>query len=452
MRENTLDTTRTLPQLLRFVAPSIVMMLAMGIYTITDTLFVSRLVNTNALSAINIVCPMINLIIGLSSMLASGGVAELSRDMGAGLLEKVCKNAALLCVCTIGLGCVLAIGGLLFTDELLQLLHAKGRILPYARGYLSMLLLFTPFCMLQVLYQSMFVAAGRPLLGMVLAMCAGGVNVALDLAFMSGFHMGIEGSALATGIGYMVPAIYGTLFFLQRKERELHFARPAWDASMLKESCLNGSSEMVSQLASALTTLLLNTILFRLHQEDGVAAGTIIVYTQFLLTSLYIGFSMGAAPLISYQYGRKDTARLLQLLRKCIGIVVISSLAIFVTTILFQRPLVTLFTDKDTSVYRIALQGFAIFTFSLLFSGFNIFSSAMFTALSQGRLSALISFSRTFGFYLLFLLILPRWLGSRGVWLAIVLAEGCSLLVSLLSIQRHTLTCHLADRKKNRLY
>lgn len=127
---------------------------------------------------------------------------------------------------------------------------------------------------------------------------------------------------------------------------------------------------------------------------------------------------------------------------------VISSLAIFVTTILFQRPLVTLFTDKDTSVYRIALQGFAIFTFSLLFSGFNIFSSAMFTALSQGRLSALISFSRTFGFYLLFLLILPRWLGSRGVWLAIVLAEGCSLLVSLLSIQRHTLTCHLADRKK----
>ena len=142
----------------------------------------------------------------------------------------------------------------------------------------------------------------------------------------------------------------------------------------------------------------------------------------------------------------------MQLLRKCIGIVVISSLAIFVTTILFQRPLVTLFTDKDTSVYRIALQGFAIFTFSLLFSGFNIFSSAMFTALSQGRLSALISFSRTFGFYLLFLLILPRWLGSRGVWLAIVLAGGCSLLVSLLSIQRHTLTCHLADRKKNRLY
>ena len=173
MRENTLDTTRTLPQLLRFVAPSIVMMLAMGIYTITDTLFVSRLVNTDALSAINIVCPMINLIIGLSSMLASGGVAVLCRDMGAGLLEKVRKNAALLCVCTIGLGCVLAIGGLLFTDELLQLLHAKGRILPYARGYLSMLLLFTPFCMLQVLYQSMFVAAGRPLLGMLLAMCAG---------------------------------------------------------------------------------------------------------------------------------------------------------------------------------------------------------------------------------------------------------------------------------------
>ena len=167
MRENTLDTTRTLPQLLRFVAPSIVMMLAMGIYTITDTLFVSRLVNTDALSAINIVCPMINLIIGLSSMLASGGVAVLCRDMGAGLLEKVRKNAALLCVCTIGLGCVLAIGGLLFTDELLQLLHAKGRILPYARGYLSMLLLFTPFCMLQVLYQSMFVAAGRPLLGML---------------------------------------------------------------------------------------------------------------------------------------------------------------------------------------------------------------------------------------------------------------------------------------------
>lgn len=452
MRENTLGATRTLPQLLRFVAPSIVMMLAMGIYTITDTLFVSRLVNTDALSAINIVCPMINLIIGLSSLLASGGVAVLCRDMGAGLLEKVRQNAALLCVCTIGIGCILALAASLFLDELLQLLHAKGRILPYARGYLSMLLLFTPFCMLQVLYQSMLVAAGRPLLGMVLAICAGGVNVVLDVVFMAGFPMGIEGSALATGIGYMVPAVYGTLFFLQRKQKELYFSRPVWDIEMLKESCLNGSSEMVSQLAAALTTLLLNTILFRLHQEAGVAAGTIIVFTQFLLTSLYIGFSMGAAPLISYQYGRKDTTRLLQLLRKCIKIVVISSLIIFFTTILFQRPLVALFTDINTDVYAIALQGFVIFAFSLLFSGFNIFSSAMFTALSQGRLSALISFSRTFGFYLLFLLLLPVWLGSKGVWLAIVLAEGCSLLVSLVSIQRHTLTCHLADRKKNRLY
>ena len=211
MRENTLDTTRTLPQLLRFVAPSIVMMLAMGIYTITDTLFVSRLVNTDALSAINIVCPMINLIIGLSSMLASGGVAVLCRDMGAGLLEKVRKNAALLCVCTIGLGCVLAIGGLLFTDELLQLLHAKGRILPYAED-ICPCFFFYSFCMLQVLYQSMFVAAGRPLLGALCWQCVPEVNVALDLAFMSGFHMGIEGSALATGIGYMVLAIYGCIF------------------------------------------------------------------------------------------------------------------------------------------------------------------------------------------------------------------------------------------------
>lgn len=437
MCENTLDRTRSMSQLIRFALPSIIMMTAMGIYTITDTLFVSRLINTDALSAINIVCPTINLIIGLSSMLTSGGVALLCRDMGAGRLKKVQQNAGLLCVCTVAAGCIIAVFALLFLNELLQLLHAEGRILPYARAYLSMLLFFAPFAMLQVFYQSMFVAAGRPGLGMVLAVCAGGVNVVLDMVFMAGFHMGIEGSALATGIGYMVPAVCGTVFFIRRKQEELHFSRPHWDFGMLKESCLNGSSEMVSQLAAAVTTLLLNTILFRLYQEEGVAAGTIIIYTQFLLTSLYIGFSMGAAPLIAYQYGRRNQQQLSSLIRKCLAVVVLSSVVIFLITGLLQRPLVGLFSDADSRVYTIALQGFAIFICSLLFSGFNIFSSALFTALSNGKLSALISFSRTFGFYMLFLCLLPSWIGSEGVWLAIVLAEGCSFLIALFCIYRY---------------
>lgn len=415
--------------LMRFALPSIAMMGFMGLYTIVDTIFVAQFINADALSAINIVCPAINITVGLGTMLATGGNAILSREMGAGHEREARENLTLLVLTASAVGVVLLVAGTLWCDELLWAFGASQRLFPYCKAYLGTLILFFPANMMQTLFSNLFATAGRPGLGFGLTAAAGLANIFFDYLFLVPCDMGIQGAALGTGCGYLIPTIAGLVFFRKTKG-PLSFIKPKWKGAVLRESCLNGASEMVSQLAGALTTFLFNITMLDLAGEDGVAAITILIYTQFLFHALYIGFSIGVAPVIGFQYGRKDSRQLRKILRICIRFITGASLLLFLIFRLGGSFFVRLFTQDDTAVYQIAAEGFVWFSYSFLFCGWNIFISALFTALSNGKISAMLSFLRTFGLLSGGILLLPKIMGLAGVWLASPIAEGIMFLVS----------------------
>lgn len=427
---NPLGQDFTICSLLRFALPTIITMLFMGLYTIGDTIFVSRFVDTNALSAMNIVTPIVNIIVGLGTMLATGGSAIVAREMGAGEEKSASQDFTLIIVCGVALGFLIAIIGSIFIDDMIRGLGASELLFLYCKEYLVILLLFTPASMLQVLFQNLIITAGHPGFGMALSIGAGAINVLLDYIFMVPLDMGISSSALGTGIGYFIPTVAGFGFFLEGKGN-MRFEKPVFRPAVLIESCTNGCSEMVSQAAAAVTTFLFNRIMIRLLGENGVAAITILIYSQFLLTTLYIGFSMGVAPIISYHYGSRNNARLKKVFHICLRFIVTVSVLVFVVSIVSGSWLVSVFSSVGTAVYNIAREGFFIFSFSFLFCGLNIFSSSAFTALSNGKISAAISFLRTFGLLTLLLLVLPEIIGVTGVWLAVPIAEFLTMLIAI---------------------
>lgn len=428
--QNPLAQNFTLRSLLKFASPTIFMMLFMGLYTVVDTIFVARFADTNALSALNIVCPVINLIVGFGTMLATGGSAVIARKMGAGEQQRATQDFTLIISAGILSGLFIAVMGTAFLDGMIRGLGASGILFPYCKEYLGVLIFFAPANILQVLFQNLIVTAGRPGIGMALGVSAGIANILLDYIFMVPLKMGIRGAAFGTGIGYMIPAVIGCCFFSAQKS-SLHFKKPVMDFSVLTESCTNGFSEMVSQAAAAVTTFLFNRVMMKLLGENGVAAITIIIYTQFLLSALYIGFSMGAAPVISYNDGKRDEKQLENVFSICLRFITFVSVSVFAAAFLFGSSLIGIFADKGTPVYEIARKGFLIFPFSFLFCGMNIFTSAAFTALSDGKRSAILSFLRTFGLITVLLLILPDLLGVTGVWLAVPIAEGITMIVAM---------------------
>ena len=430
MSEHIFDQKWNAASLLRFAFPTIVMMVFMGLYTIVDTIFVARFVSTDALSAINIVCPVINLTVGLGTMIAAGGSAVVSRKMGAGLEQEAKEDFTLLILAAAGIGAAILICGTLWLNPILLALGASERLLPYCRDYLGLLLLFLPANVIQTVYANLFVTAGKPGMGFGLSVLAGLANILLDYVFIVPGGMEIRGAALGTGLGYLIPAAAGTVFFF-RNRGALSFVKPRWRGALLTESCLNGSSEMVGQLAAALTTFLFNLTMMERLGEDGVAAVTIMIYSQFLLNTLFIGFSMGVAPVIGFHYGSGNRKQQRKILSICIRFLAAASLLIFALSISGGSLVVRMFTPDASRVYEIAAAGFPVFSVSFLFCGFNIFTSALFTALSNGKVSAVLSFLRTFGLLCGGILLLPRLFGITGVWMAVPMAEGIMFFVSL---------------------
>lgn len=427
---NPLSKNFTAFSLVRFAFPSMAMMLFMGVYTAVDTIFAARFIDTNALSAINIVCPVINLIVGMGTMLATGGSAVVARKMGSGRCEEARSNFTLIILTGGLLGLAVTAIGFVFLEEIIRGLGASEILLSYCRDYLRIQLLFAAGNIMQVLYQNLFVTAGKPGLGLILSVFAGIANIVFDYIFIVLLQMGIKGAALGTSIGYMIPTLAGTVFFLTGNQ-ELHFCRPRMDPAVLIQSCSNGASEMVSQLATAVTTFLFNAAMMRLMQEDGVAAITVIIYSQFLLTTLFIGFSMGTAPVISFNFGSKNEKQLKKVVRICFCFIAAVSLLVFLFSLLAGGHIAGIYAGKNAHVFELTKSGFTVFSFSFLFSGCNIFASALFTALSNGKVSAVISFFRTFGLITVFLLVLPRFLGTAGVWAAIPAAEAGTFLLTV---------------------
>ena len=416
--------------LLRFALPTMVMMIFMSLYSIVDGIFISRLLGTNALSAANIVYPVISIVFAVGIMLSTGGSALIAKKLGEGKEKEAREDFSFLTLISFLFGIAILLIGNIFIEPIVRALGSTDALLPYCVDYLSVSLLLAPAAMLQMMFQTFFVTAGKPLIGLMLTISGGVANMILDYLFMGPFNMGISGAALATGIGELIPAVIGLFYFLFTRH-SLYLTKPVVRFQVLKESCFNGSSEMVTNLSTAVVTYLFNITMLKFLGEPGVAAITIVLYGQFLFNALYMGFSMGVAPVISYNHGSQNLTLLKRIFKICIGFISISSILITVMALVSSPVIVEIFTPIGSATYDIAKTGFFLFSINYIFAGINIYSSSMFTAFSDGKVSALISFVRTFVLIVLDILLLPYLIGVNGVWLAVPAAEFMTLFLSV---------------------
>lgn len=416
--------------LLRFALPTMVMMIFMSLYSIVDGIFISRLLGTNALSAANIVYPVISIVFAVGIMLSTGGSALIAKKLGEGKDREAREDFSFLTLVSFLFGIAILLIGNIFIEPIVRALGSTDALLPYCVDYLSVSLLLAPAAMLQMMFQTFFVTAGKPLIGLMLTISGGVANMILDYLFMGPFNMGISGAALATGIGELIPAVIGLFYFLFTRH-SLYLTKPVVRFQVLKESCFNGSSEMVTNLSTAVVTYLFNITMLKFLGEPGVAAITIVLYGQFLFNALYMGFSMGVAPVISYNHGSQNLPLLKRIFKICIGFISISSILITIMALVSSPVIVEIFTPIGSATYDIAKTGFFLFSINYIFAGINIYSSSMFTAFSDGKVSALISFVRTFVLIVLNILLLPYLIGVNGVWLAVPAAEFMTLFLSV---------------------
>ena len=416
--------------LLRFALPTMVMMIFMSLYSIVDGIFISRLLGTNALSAANIVYPVISIVFAVGIMLSTGGSALIAKKLGEGKDREAREDFSFLTLVSFLFGIAILLIGNIFIEPIVRALGSTDALLPYCVDYLSVSLLLAPAAMLQMMFQTFFVTAGKPLIGLMLTISGGVANMILDYLFMGPFNMGISGAALATGIGELIPAVIGLFYFLFTRH-SLYLTKPVVRFQVLKESCFNGSSEMVTNLSTAVVTYLFNITMLKFLGEPGVAAITIVLYGQFLFNALYMGFSMGVAPVISYNHGSQNLPLLKRIFKICIGFISISSILITIMALVSSPVIVEIFTPIGSATYDIAETGFFLFSINYIFAGINIYSSSMFTAFSDGKVSALISFVRTFVLIVLNILLLPYLIGVNGVWLAVPAAEFMTLFLSV---------------------
>ena len=415
--------------LLRFAFPTMIMMVFMSLYTIVDGIFISRLVGTDALSATNIVYPAISLLIAVGVMLATGGSAIIAKKMGEKKEQEAREDFSFIVLTGFIIGLIFMVVGNIFIDPIVRLLGSTDALMDYCVGYLSVCLYLAPACILQLLFQTFFVTAGKPMLGLILTISGGVANMVLDYLFMGVFHMGVEGAALATGVGQLIPALIGFIYFLFVRH-SLYLVKLKIRWSVLAESSFNGSSEMVTNLSGAIVTFLYNIMMLKLVGEAGVAAITIVLYGQFLFNALYMGFSMGVAPVISYNYGSENNRMLKRIFKICMLFITVSSVIVTVFALVMSPIIVEVFTAVGTETYTLAKTGFFLFSLNFIFAGVNIFASSMFTAFSDGKTSAIISFVRTFVLIVINILILPALIGVNGVWLSVPLAEFMSVFLS----------------------
>lgn len=438
---NSIAQKFTFTSLMKFVFPTIIMMVFMSLYTIVDGIFVSRLLGSNSLSSLNIVYPVQSIILAIGIMLGTGGSAIIAKKLGEGKKEEANSDFSFISLFAILIGFLFLIICSIFLEPICRILGASDILLKDSMIYLQIALIFAPITMMQLLYQTFFVTAGHPTLGLICTIIGGISNMVLDFVFMGPMHMGIEGAAIATGIGQVIPVVVGGIFFFTNK-KSLYYQKPKIDIPMLINSCSNGASEMVSNLSTAVVTFLFNIIMLDLMGENGVAAITIALYSQFLFHSLFLGFSMGVAPVFSFNYGSKNIKQIKHIYKICSRFILVSSIVMLFVSILSSKSLIAIFTPINEPTYQITVDGYYLFALNFLFTGVNIFASALFTAFSNGKVSAIISFLRTFVVIVACILILPKLIGVNGVWLAIPIAEFITLFISLYYLKKYKTFYH----------
>lgn len=424
----------TFRSVMKFTLPSVVMMVFMSLYTIVDGIFVARFVNTDALSAINVVYPLFSLIAAIGIMFGTGGSAIIAKRMGEQKNREAKEDFTFIIIAGIFISMIMLAAGFVFLKPVIYFLGANSIIYEYCHQYAWMLLFFTPAAVLQMLFQYLFVTAGKPRLGLLTTVGGGMANIVLDYVFIGLLQMGVEGAAIATGIGYCIPAVFGLFYFTIQRKEALYFVKPKFRFRILLRSSVNGMSEMVGNLAVGITTYLFNIIMMEYLGQDGVAAITIVLYMDFLLLAINFGYAMGISPIISYNYGSENHENMKKIFRISSVFTIVLSIAIALGTFAFAGLLVGVFAERGSEVYKIAKAGMRIYAFSYLFKGYNVFSSALFTALSNGIVSAILSFARTLLFLIISVIGLTILFGVSGVWYAVPIAEFAALLLSVVYI------------------
>ncbi|ULQ60990.1 MATE family efflux transporter [Brucepastera parasyntrophica] len=430
-RTQVLDKNISFGMLIRFSLPTIASMIFMSIYSSVDGVFVSRLVGTSALSAVNLIMPLIMFSMAIGTMFGSGGNALVAKLIGEGREQRARQIFSLLIAVAFGVSLLLSVFGLIFINPLLRFLGADESLFVYCADYARPVLILMPFSVFGMIFQMSFITVGKPHLGLIVSVLGGVTNIILDYVFIALFGMGVRGAAIATGIGYSIPALIGLLYFAVNRKDSLYLVKPVPDLRAVWKSCSNGASEMVTSLSASVVALLLNNILMRMAGSDGVASITIIMYAQGILSAAYMGYSIGISPLISYNYGKQDSFRLKKIYSLSLNTILAASVITFALSLLLADILVGIFVPRGTAVYDMAVRGYRIFAVAFLFMGFNGFSSALFTALNNGKVSAILSFFRTLIFIVAAVLTLPLILGVTGVWLAIPLAEVLGVVMTI---------------------
>lgn len=410
-------------KMIKFTLPTIIMMLFTSCYAIVDGLFVANIVGSDALASINIVWPAISIVGAFGFMLGIGGNAEVAKTLGEGDNHRARQYFSMIVTVVVILGAILSAVCVLFIEPICYFLGANDNIIGYCVDYGRIIMLGIAISMLQIMFQTFFITAEKPTLGMFFTIAAGLTNMLLDYVFIAVFGWGISGAAWATVCGYIVGGVFPLIYFVLPNNSLLRFTKPILNGRVLGHSAVNGSSEMVSNVAYAVVTFLYNFQLMRLAGEDGVAAITVIFYVMMIFNAIVFGFSFGIAPVIGYHYGAQNHDELKNLFRRCL--ILIGTVAFTMTALaeITADPVTNIFCGDNENLREMTTVGFRIYATSFLFCGFNIFGSSFFTALCNGKISAAISFLRTFILEMGLLLALPFIIGITGVWLAVPVTE-----------------------------
>lgn len=423
-------------RILLFTFPSIGTMAFTSVYGVVDGYFVSNCTGNIPFASINLIYPFLMFFAAFGFMIGSGGTALIALHLGTGEKKKANAVFSLLTYAVIGIGLIITIIGLLVLKQVAVMLGATAEMLPYCVLYGKVLLLsLVPF-MLQNMFQSFLVVAEKPQLGFVITVLAGVTNIVGDYVFVAVLAMGVKGAAIATalsqGVGGLVPLVY---FSLPNRSR-LHLGKAELSASAFFKAAGNGSSEFVTNISISLVSMIYNIQLMKYAQESGVSAYGVIMYVSFIFVAVFIGYSMGVAPIVGYHYGAGNQAELKNVYEKSKVIILVFSVLMFFLSESLSAPFARIYVGYDADLLQLTKKAFRIYSASFLIMGLNIFASAFFTALNNGLISAVISFTRTLVFQILIVSTLPLLFGIDGIWWATFVAEGLALFVSAIHLKK----------------
>lgn len=432
----------TYRKLFYFTFPSVIMMFFTSIYGVVDGYFVSNFAGKTAFAAINLVIPFIMILGGMGFMIGTGGTALVSKTLGEGDRQKANQYFSIMVYLTLILGIALSLVGFAFIRPVSIFLGATEQMINDCVLYGRVVLGFTTAFMLQNVFQSFLIAAQKPHLGLAATVAAGITNMLLDAVFVGIFQWGVAGAALATGISQCVGGIFPLIYFIRPNSSLLRLTKTKLLLKPILQACGNGSSELMSNISTSVVSIIYNFQLLKYIGEDGVSAYGVIMYVQFAFAAIFIGYSIGSAPIISYHYGAKNHAELKNMLKKSVLLTASGGVILTGLAFMLANPLAKLFVGYDTALFNLTSHAFRIFAFSFVLAGFNIFVSSFFTALNNGGISAAISFLRTLVFQTTSVLILPFFFDVDGIWMAITVAEVFACIISAI--------CIFAKRKKYR--